>query len=51
MTGVQRERRGVGVNGGGNRVDSRFHGNDKGEMTGCGGKDGRAAGVTGERRV
>ena len=34
MTGVQRERRGVGVNGGGNRVDSRFHGNDKGEMTG-----------------
>ncbi len=51
MTGVHRERRGVGVNGGGNRVDSRFHGNDKGGMTGCGGKDGRAAGKAGEREV
>ena len=46
MAGVRREWRGwrewrgVGGNDGGNRVDSRFHGNDKGEMTSVAGMTG-----------
>ena len=38
---------GVRGNGGGNRVDSRFHGNDRGGVTGCGGNDGVWRGMTG----
>ncbi len=36
-----------GGDGGGGRVDSRFHGNDKGGVTGCGGDGGVWRGMTG----
>ena len=47
MAGMAGAWRGVAGMAGGNRVDSRFHGNDKGGVTGCGGDGGVWAGMAG----